>query len=298
MTPPSSLLDALERAPDLFESALRAFPAERLAFRPASWGGSPGERFAAVEHACHVRDIETDGYHVRFRRLLSEEKPSLVSLDGYRLAAERRYVEDDLSKALAAFRVARRATVEMLRALSADEWSRSGVFAEYGPVTAHSLAHYLRSHDQQHLACLAWLAGKLASPEPDAAVPDDRAAILQAIEAFANAYAAGDVDVLETYYADDLVKLRQGAPPESRAQVAARIRDAFARARGRVEVDNQELEVEGDMAYTRGTFTVTLTPLDGTSQAQQFTRRYLEIWRRRDGRWQVCRAIDNGAGGP
>jgi hypothetical protein len=35
-------------------------------------------------------------YHVRVRRLLEESAPSLVSVDGYELAAARRYHEADL----------------------------------------------------------------------------------------------------------------------------------------------------------------------------------------------------------
>jgi hypothetical protein len=41
--------------------------------------------------------------------------------------------------------------------------SRSGDFAEYGRLTLHGLVHYLRSHDQQHLACIHRLVGKIAS---------------------------------------------------------------------------------------------------------------------------------------
>jgi hypothetical protein len=35
------------------------------------------------------------------------------------------------------------------------------VFEGYGPVTLRALVHYLCSHDQQHLAGLQWLLGKI-----------------------------------------------------------------------------------------------------------------------------------------
>jgi hypothetical protein len=38
---------------------------------------------------------------------------------------------------------------------------RTAVFEDYGPVTMRSLVHYLCSHDQQHLAGLQWLLGKI-----------------------------------------------------------------------------------------------------------------------------------------
>ena len=157
------LIAELERMPDQLEQALGQVPVARLSWKPASWDGSPGENFSALEHVCHVRDIEIDGYQVRIRRLLDESNPSLVSLDGYQLAAERRYAEADLAAALRNFRQARRATVESLRGLGDRELSRTGVFAEYGSLTLRALLHYLRSHDQQHLACLHWLLGRMAS---------------------------------------------------------------------------------------------------------------------------------------
>jgi hypothetical protein len=38
-------------------------------------------------------------------------------------------------------------------------------FAEYGRLTLRALIHYLRSHDQQHLAGIQFLAGKIASAQ-------------------------------------------------------------------------------------------------------------------------------------
>ncbi len=158
-----ALVAGLAQTPDSLESVIRLFPAARLGWRPESWGGSPGEPFAPIEHVCHLRDIETDGYHVRIRRLLTEDNPTLVSIDGNALAVERRYVEASLAEALLAFRDARRETLEIVRGLGKAELDRGGDFAEYGSVTLRGLLHYLSSHDQQHLACLHWLVGKMAS---------------------------------------------------------------------------------------------------------------------------------------
>jgi DinB superfamily len=159
----SDLLTELAGMPDQLDRTVRLVPADRLAWRPESWGGSPGESFSTLEHVCHLRDIEQDGYHVRIQRLLEEANPSLLSLDGYEIARERRYESADLQAALSAFRQARGTTVERLRAVSDAELARAGEFAEYGRLTLRALVHYLRSHDQQHLAGIQWLAGKSAS---------------------------------------------------------------------------------------------------------------------------------------
>ena len=163
MTAWSDLLSELSRMPDELARAIGQIPAERLRYRPENWGGSPGETFSPIEHVCHVRDIERDGYHVRIRRMLEEANPSLVSIDGDELARQRRYEKDEPAAALSAFRAAREQTVALLRGLDEPQLAREGFFAEYGPLTLRGLVHYLRSHDQQHLAGIHWLAGKIAS---------------------------------------------------------------------------------------------------------------------------------------
>ena len=165
MALPSDLLTELEGMPRQLEKALELIPRDRLAWRPASWGGCPSENFSALEQICHLRDIERDGYHVRIRRMLEESNPSLVSLDSYEIARERNYGSEDGAAALAAFRDARARTVDRLRSIGEQDLTRTGEFAEYGRLSLRSLIHYLRSHDQQHLAGIQWLAGKASSPE-------------------------------------------------------------------------------------------------------------------------------------
>ncbi len=165
MALPTDLLNELEEMPQQLERALRQLPSDRLAWSPESWGGCPSETLSALEQVCHLRDIEQVGYHLRIRRMLDESNPSLESLDSYEIAQERRYGSDNLETALEAFRSARQATVEQLQNLTDAQLARTGEFAEYGRLTLRSLVHYLRSHDQQHLAGIQWLAGKIASPE-------------------------------------------------------------------------------------------------------------------------------------
>jgi hypothetical protein len=160
---PLELLNELEDMPRQLERALFMVPGDRLSWRPESWEGCPSETFSALEQVCHLRDIEREGYHVRIRRMLDENEPSLESLDGYEMARDRRYASDDLAGALAAFREARVVTVQRLRGLDDVQLRRTGTFAEYGRLTLRALIHYLRSHDQQHLAGMQWLVGKIVS---------------------------------------------------------------------------------------------------------------------------------------
>jgi hypothetical protein len=154
-------LQAMADFPRQLEQFYAAIPESHSNWTPASWDGIPSETFSALGQVCHVRDIEIDGYHVRFQRTLTEANPVLESLDGYVLEKERDYAAADAREALAAFRTARLKTMAMLSNVTPQQLDRRAQFEGYGALTLRSLAHYLCSHDQQHLAGLQWLLGKI-----------------------------------------------------------------------------------------------------------------------------------------
>jgi hypothetical protein len=154
-------LNALAAFPEQLESHYAAVPPEFKRWKPLSWDGVPSEPFTAIEHVCHVRDIEIDGYHARFQRALNEINPTLVSIDGAALAEERSYATSSADEAFAVFREARARTVQLISGLDPEQLARVAVFEDYGSLTVRSLAHYLCSHDQQHLAGLQWLLGRI-----------------------------------------------------------------------------------------------------------------------------------------
>ena len=115
--------------------ALRGVPAEFVHWAPSSWDGVPSEPFTAIEQICHVRDIEIEGYQVRFRRTLDENSPLLPSIDSEAVAKERDYGAADATQVFAEFRAARAKTLSMLRGLDDAQFARPAVFEGYGPVT-------------------------------------------------------------------------------------------------------------------------------------------------------------------
>ena len=156
-------LTSLKSFPDLLEAYYAAISTDHKHWAPSSWEGVPSEALTAIEQVCHVRDIEIDGYHDRFRRTLEESNPTLASIDTEALASQRSYGTANATQALASFRQARAETVALLEGLTPEQLNRMAVFEGYGPVSLRSLVHYLCSHDQQHLAGLQWLLGKLAA---------------------------------------------------------------------------------------------------------------------------------------
>lgn len=161
-------LEALRAFPDQLAAHYGLFPETHRHWAPASWDGVPSEALTAIEQVCHVRDIEIEGYQRRIERTLAEENPLLPAIDTDALARERRYGEADSARTLADFRAARARTMRLLDRLTAAELARPAVFEGYGPVTLGGLVHYLCSHDQQHLAGLQWLLGKIRSGDGSA----------------------------------------------------------------------------------------------------------------------------------
>jgi DinB family protein len=154
-------LAALEAFPVELEKHYAAFPPEFVHWTPESWEGVPSEPFTAIEQVCHVRDIEIEGYHTRFTRTLNEDMPLLPSIDSEAVARQRNYGGADTARVFAEFRAARAVTVALLRGLGDAQFARRAHFEGYGSVSLRALAHYLCSHDQQHLAGLQWLLGKV-----------------------------------------------------------------------------------------------------------------------------------------
>lgn len=121
---------------------------------------------------------------------------------------------------------------------------------------------------------------------------DEKEEIERAIEGFKKAYDAGDLEGVLAYYTEDLIKLRNGAPAESKRELAARIAEVFKKFHSTVDATVDEVMVSGDLAVVRGMFHVTLMSRQG-EEKHALDRRYLEVWQKQDGRWKVARTMDN-----
>lgn len=159
-------LSALAAFPQVLAAHYTQVPTAFAAWSPPRWDGMPSEHFTPIAQLLHVRDIEREGYHVRIGRTLAEHEPGLADIDSYALATQRGYdaaTAGDAAETLADFAIARARTVQMLSQASPADLARTADFEGYGPTTLRGLAHLLCSHDQQHLAGLHWLLGRIAA---------------------------------------------------------------------------------------------------------------------------------------
>jgi hypothetical protein len=112
------------------------------------------DEFSVVEHICHLRDIEIEGYAVRIDRILKESSPELPDIDGSQLAIERDYNHQPVDVALEQFQRVRHKNVELLRGLDKEQLNREGKLEGVGTVTVRRLLFLMHEHDESHLSDL------------------------------------------------------------------------------------------------------------------------------------------------
>ena len=138
--------EALERLgamPAFLESALNAVSPDDLTSRLAE-----GE-FSLIEQACHLRDLEREGYLVRVRRILAEDVPALEGFDGAAVARERDYLAQDARLAAHEFAAARAEVLGVLSAASPADLAREATFDERR-ITLRDLVAMMEEHDRGH----------------------------------------------------------------------------------------------------------------------------------------------------
>ena len=138
-------VERLEAMPDFLMASIEHASPDRLKARPAS-----GE-FSLLEHACHLRDLEREGYLVRVRRMLEERSPVLEPFDGAAVASARDSLSQDASVAAQEFAAARRELTGLLAPLTEDDLGRDATFGGK-PIRLRGLLEMMLEHDRGHRA--------------------------------------------------------------------------------------------------------------------------------------------------
>ena len=139
----AATLERLAAMPAFVEAALHEAGEENFCVRPSA------DDFALVEQACHLRDLEREGYLVRVRRILTESSPRLEAFDGQAVAAACGYADQDAHAAAQDFAAARRELLAVLGALSPADLGREAVFDD-GRITLAELVTLIDAHDNGH----------------------------------------------------------------------------------------------------------------------------------------------------
>jgi hypothetical protein len=148
-------IELLRQFPDILREVVARVPGELMRTR------SRDGEFSLVEHAWHLADLEEEGYALRIRRLLEEERPRLADFEGDAIAQQRRYIEKPVGPAVERFALQRRSNAERLAQLQHFHWQRAGVQDGVGDVTLARLPAMMLAHDLEHACDLVELLGEL-----------------------------------------------------------------------------------------------------------------------------------------
>ena len=136
----------LRSLPNELEDLLRDLDEETFRWRPIP------NKWSVKEIMCHLRDMESEAYLARYRRMLTEDHPLLANVDQDKLAYERDYINQDGRAALDDFKRLREETVQTLESAPLEAWSRIGVHETDGPFTVEQLAvRQIKGNDMNHL---------------------------------------------------------------------------------------------------------------------------------------------------
>ena len=130
-------------APDRLAALVEGLTKAQLSRRPAP------DKWSIQELVAHLAEDELVGAY-RLRMVLSAPGTALQAFDQDVWARTGRYSEKNVRSSLELFRVLRRANLELLRALSAEEWDKYGVHAERGVESVRDMAMYFAGHDINH----------------------------------------------------------------------------------------------------------------------------------------------------
>jgi hypothetical protein len=121
----------------------------------AAWRARPAPaEWAPVEIVCHLRDEEIEDFGARVR-VIAEGGARFPPIDPEGWAVERRYLEDDGPRALAAFRERRAASLAFLATVSPERLTTALTLGRTGPLSGLDLLAAWVGHDRLHVAQLA-----------------------------------------------------------------------------------------------------------------------------------------------
>ena len=107
----------------------------------------PGE-WSAREVAHHLADSETMST-IRLRRLLAEDGPLIQAYDEAEFARRLHY-DRPIDASLAVFAAVRTSNLDLLDALTDEEWQRTGTHSEEGPYSVEGWLRIYAAHGHDH----------------------------------------------------------------------------------------------------------------------------------------------------
>lgn len=145
MTTLSRLIEDYLAGPGILRRAVAGMSRDQLTARPV-----PG-KWSTLEVVCHLTDFEPV-YADRMKRVIAEDRPSLLGADEKCFAAALAYHQRDLEEELTILERTRSQMARILRTLPDEALRRAGVHNERGPLTLEQLLTGVTGHLTHHVA--------------------------------------------------------------------------------------------------------------------------------------------------
>lgn len=147
------LLKQYENGPDLLKTAIAGVREDQLDQTPV-----PG-KWSIRQVVCHIADFEPV-YMDRMKRVLVENNPTMFGGDPDVFAAGLHYDKRNVQEELELISVVRRQMAVILRNTDVEDFQRTGVHSEAGPLTLETLLERITRHIPHHVT---FVAAKIAA---------------------------------------------------------------------------------------------------------------------------------------
>lgn len=139
----AELIDAYLAGADALAEEVRGLGPEPLRARPSTG-------WSILEVVCHLADSEAL-FADRMKRVIAEDRPTLVFADPGRYVSALAYHERDAEEEAALVGLVRRQMARILRVQSAAAWGRIGLHSKEGERTLEQIVRKAVDHLEHHL---------------------------------------------------------------------------------------------------------------------------------------------------
>ncbi|MBL8799228.1 MAG: DinB family protein [Planctomycetia bacterium] len=140
----AALIEAYLAGAEALAEAIRGLGPAALRARPVAG------TWSTLEVVCHLADAEAL-FADRMKRVLAEDRPTLLFADPERFAAALAFDARDAVEEVACVGAIRRQMARILRAQPPDAWQRVGVHSKEGERTLEQLVRKAIDHLEHHL---------------------------------------------------------------------------------------------------------------------------------------------------
>lgn len=122
----------------------------------------------------------------------------------------------------------------------------------------------------------------------------DVAAINEIWNQYASSVISGDLDTWISMWTDSGIQMAPDAPAViGKEQIRAKYESIFPQFIFKMAITNKEIRVAGDWAFSRGTYSASMTPKAG-GETIEIDGKYLTILEKQtDGSWKIIRDCSN-----